>query len=265
MSFSLRRWRKSRILRNYRLDEAAWRQTLARYRFLSGLTEVECTRLRELVTVFLHDKQVQGAGGLVLDDTMRMAIAVQACILLLNLPDNWYDDWVEVIVYPDEFVPQVEWEDEYGVVHAGPEIRAGEAWLRGPVILSWAEIGEDFADGVNVAIHEFAHKLDMLNGDADGYPPLHADMDRVRWKEAFSAAYEHLCREVDAGRPTAIDPYATEAPGEFFAVVSEAFIERPEIVRDAYPAVYAQLAAFYRQDPHARQAAAGLLPARGSE
>jgi MtfA peptidase len=261
MPFSLRRWRRSRILRNNRLDEATWRQTLARYRFLIGLSDSERERLRELVTVFLHEKQVQGAGGLELDDAMRMAIAVQACILLLHLPDGWYDDWVEVIVYPDEFVPQVEWEDEYGVVHVGSEVRAGEAWLRGPVILSWAEIGEDFADGMNVAIHEFAHKLDMLNGDADGYPPLHAGMDRVRWKEAFSAAYEHLCREVDAGRPTAIDPYAAEAPGEFFAVVSEAFIERPEIVRSAYLPVYDQLAAFYRQDPYARHVRAGLLRA----
>jgi Mlc titration factor MtfA (ptsG expression regulator) len=192
---------------------------------------------------------------------MRMAIAVQACILLLHLPDDWYDDWVEVIVYPDEFVPEVEWQDEFGVVHVGREVRAGEAWLRGPVVLSWAEIGEDFADGMNVAIHEFAHKLDMLNGDADGFPPLHAGMDRSRWRDSFTVAYEDLCRQVDAGRPTAIDPYAAEAPGEFFAVLSEAFIERPEIVRTAYPDVYAQLAAFYRQDPYARQAGAGLLPA----
>ena len=261
MRFSLQRWRRNRILRNQPLDEEMWRRTLARYRFLTGLSDAERERLRGLVTVFLHDKQIHGAGGLELDEPMRMAIAVQACILLLHLPDDWYDDWVEVIVYPDEFVPQVEWEDEFGVVHVGREIRAGEAWLRGPVVLSWAEIGEDFADGVNVAIHEFAHKLDMLNGDADGFPPLHVGMDRSRWRDSLTAAYDDLCRRVDAGRPTAIDPYAAEAPGEFFAVLSEAFIERPEIVRTAYPDVYAQLAAFYRQDPYARQAGAGLLPA----
>lgn len=260
MSFSLRRWRRARILRKVQLDAALWRETLARYRFLGGLSEAEQERLRGLVTVFLHDKQIHGAAGLELDEAMRMALAVQACILLLGLPDHWYDDWVEVVVYPDEFVPEVEWQDEFGVVHVGREIRAGEAWLRGPVVLSWADIGEDFADGVNVAIHEFAHKLDMLNGDADGYPPLHADMDRAAWTRVLSGAYQDFCRRVDAGRHTTIDPYAAESPGEFFAVLSEVFIERPEIVRADYPEVYEQLKAFYRQDPYARHRAAGLLP-----
>jgi Mlc titration factor MtfA (ptsG expression regulator) len=260
LGFSLQRWRRARIVRRAPLEEALWRETLARYRFLTGLSDPERERLRELVTVFLHDKQIHGAAGLELDDAMRMALAVQACILLLALPDNWYDGWVEIIVYPDEFVPEVEWEDEFGVVHTGKEIRSGEAWLHGPVILSWADIGEDFADGINVAIHEFAHKIDMLNGDADGFPPLHADMDRSAWTRAFSAAYEDFCHSVDAGRETTIDPYAAESPGEFFAVLSEAFIERPEIVHDGYPEVYRQLKAFYRQDPYARHAAAGFFP-----
>lgn len=259
MNFSLRRWRRARILRRAPLDDTTWRQTLARYRFLIGLSNTERERLRELVTVFLHDKQIHGAAGLELDEPMRMALAVQACILLLYLPDDWYDGWVEVIVYPDEFMPEVEWEDEFGVVHVGREIRSGEAWLRGPVILSWADIGEDFADGVNVAIHEFAHKLDMLNGAADGYPPLHAGMDRTVWMTAFSRGYEDFCHSVDAGVRTTIDPYAAESAGEFFAVLSEAFIERPEIVRASYPAIYEQLRQFYRQDPYARHAAAGLL------
>lgn len=260
MGFSLRRWRRARIVKRAPLNEALWQETLARYRFLRGLSEAERERLRELVTVFLHEKQIHGAGGLELDAAMRMALAVQACILLLYLPDDWYDGWVEIIVYPDEFVPEVQWEDEFGIVHTGREIHSGEAWLQGPVILSWADIGEDFADGINVVIHEFAHKLDMLNGDADGYPPLHPGMNRAAWTAAFTRAYEEFCRRVDAGHATTIDPYAAESPGEFFAVLSEAFIERPEIVRGVHPEVYEQLKAFYRQDPYARHVAAGLLP-----
>jgi Mlc titration factor MtfA (ptsG expression regulator) len=258
--FGLQRWRRARIARKAPLDETLWRETLGRYRFLGGLDEAERERLRGLVSVFLHDKQIHGAAGLELDDAMRMAIAVQACILLLRLPDEWYDGWVEIVVYPDEFMPEVEWEDEYGVVHVGKEVRAGEAWLQGPVILSWADIGEDFADGVNVAIHEFAHKLDMLNGDADGFPPLHDGMDRAAWTRSFTVAYEDLRARVEAGAQTSIDPYATESPGEFFAVTSETFFERPEIVRAAYPEVYARLTEFYRQDPYTRHLAAGLLP-----
>jgi Mlc titration factor MtfA (ptsG expression regulator) len=126
-------------------------------------------------------------------------------------------------------------------------------------VLSWADIGEDYADGINVVIHEFAHKLDMLNGDVDGYPPLHPGMERRTWTDAFTRAYEDFCRRVDRGESTSIDPYAAESPGEFFAVLSEAFFERPERVGDDYPDVYAQLAQFYRQDPYARHQAAGLL------
>jgi hypothetical protein len=144
-----------------------------------------------------------------------------------------------------------------GVVHQGDEPYSGEAWLGGPVVLSWADIQtSEYSDGVNVVIHEFAHKLDMLNGDANGFPPLHAEMDREAWSMTFRAAYEDFCARVDADEDTPIDPYASESPGEFFAVLSEAFFETPDVVQDEYPAVYAQLAAFYRQDPAQRFAAA---------
>jgi len=259
VSWGLGRWRRARILKTEPIADALWQSGIAQQEFLAGLSTDDLERLREIVTLFLHEKQIQGAAGLAVDDGMRLAIALQAAILILNLPDDWYDGWVEIIVYPDEFMPEVEWEDEFGVVHTGKEARAGEAWLNGPVILSWADVGYGAQDGVNVAIHEFAHKLDMLNGDADGFPPLHAGMNRATWTRHFAAAYEDFCAQVDAGRDTAIDPYASESAGEFFAVTSEVFFERPEILRDVYPAVYAQLAAFYRQDPYARQVAAGVL------
>ena len=259
MSWSFGRWRQARILKRSRLDDDQWQRTLGRYAFLSGLSEDELGRLKERVTLFLHDKQIHGAAGLALDDEMKLSIAVQACLVALNLPADWYDGWVEVIVYPDEFVPRFEWEDEYGVVHQSNEPHAGEAWLQGPVILSWAEVAQTRDDGINVVIHEFAHKLDMLNGDANGYPPLHADMDRSRWSSVFAAAYGDFCDKVDREEHTAIDPYASESPGEFFAVVSEAFFELPETVRESYPDVYEQMVAFYRQDPYARHVAAGIL------
>ena len=259
MSWSFSRWRKARILRRARIDEALWQETLERYPFLAGLSAEDGTRLKERVALFLHDKQIHGAGGLMLDDEMKLAIAVQACLVVLNLPPNWYDGWVEVIVYPDEFVPKTQWEDEYGVVHESHEAHAGEAWLQGPVILSWADVAQARGDGVNVVIHEFAHKLDMLNGDADGYPPLHTHMERSRWSNVFSAAYRDFCTKVEQHASVDIDPYAAESPGEFFAVVSEAFFELPETVLESYPDVYEQLVAFYRQDPYARHLAAGVL------
>ena len=260
MNLGFRRWRRERILKKNRLDDGLWLDALERFRLLAGLDAEERARLRERVTLFLHDKQIAGAAGLELDEAMRLFIAIQACLPILNLPTEWYDGWVEIIVYPAQFMPEVEWEDEYGVVHMAKEPRAGEAWLHGPVILSWEDMDDDYADGVNVAIHEFVHKIDMLNGDADGFPPLHPEMAREEWTRVLTAAYEDFCRAVDRGIEVDIDPYAADSPGEFFAVVSEVFFERPEILRGLYPGVYSQLAAFYRQDPYARHRAAGLLP-----
>jgi Mlc titration factor MtfA (ptsG expression regulator) len=245
------RWRRQRIIERETLDAALWQDTLDRLPFLRGLTNDERARLRYTVILFLHQKSIRGAAGLQLDTAMQLMIAAQACILVLNLDIDYYRGWVEVIVYPDAFVPTIEYMDEDGIVHRDREARAGEAWLQGPVILSWADVAPA-EDGVNVVIHEFAHKLDMLNGDANGYPPLHRGMTREAWTGAFTAAYEDFCRRVDADEDVAIDPYAAESPAEFFAVMSEIFFETPHLVLDAYPQVYAQLKAFYRQDPAAR-------------
>src|SRR5207244_9716380 len=144
----------------------------------------------------------------------------QSCILVRNLGIEYSRGWREIIVYPAEFVPGHEYTDEAGVVHQGDEAYAGEAWLHGPVILSWADAAEtEYPDGVNVVIHEFAHKLDMLNGSANGYPPLHRGMSRRSWAEAFRAAYNDFCARVDRGEDSVIDPYASESPAEFFAVM----------------------------------------------
>ncbi len=251
MFAAIRRWRRQRIIERGALDAALWQETLARLPFLRGLTDSERARLRETVILFLDQKSIRGAAGLRIDNGMQLLIAAQACILILNLDIDCYRGWVEIIVYPDEFVPSMDYTDEDGVVHTEHEPRTGEAWLQGPVILSWADVAPA-EDGVNVVIHEFAHKLDMLNGDANGYPPLHRGMRREAWTTAFAAAYDDFCRHVDGGDEVAIDPYAAESPGEFFAVISEAFFEAPHAVRAGYPEVYAQLKAFYRQDPASR-------------
>ena len=250
---AFRNWRRERILKRSSLDERAWRSVLERYPFTRALSAEESGRLRELAILFLHEKSIVGAGGLAVRDEMRMCIAAQACMLILNLGLDWYRGWVEVIVYPGEFVADYEYVDEHGVSHHVEEPMSGESWHAGPVILSWEDAqlrgGET---GYNVVIHEFAHKLDMLNGDANGFPPLHPDMDRGNWSGAFSSAFEDIGRRVERGGPTGIDSYAAESPAECFAVLSEAFFETPDAVRSEYGEVYRQLAAFYRQDPAAR-------------
>ena len=252
----LRDWRRGRILKQGALDPDVWQSAVARYEFISVLSSDELARLSELTIVFLHEKAVQGAGGMAIRDEVRVAIAAQACVLVLNLGLDYYRGWVEVIVYPDEFVAEYDYVDEAGVEHRVAEPMTGESWERGPVILSWEDAQQaGRGQNYNVVIHEFAHKLDMLNGAANGYPPLHADMNRADWSAAFTSAYDDFCRRVDRGEALAIDEYGAENAAEFFAVASEAFFESPVAVRALYPDVYEQLMRFYRQDPAARMTA----------
>ena len=254
MFSAIKAWRRRRIVRNTRLDPQLWERVSRRFVFVARLTPEEQARLRDLSILFLHDKQLSAAGGLELTDEMQLGIAIQACILILNLDFDYFDGWVEIIVYPDEFVPRHQFRNEHGLVQTDETSYAGQAWLRGPVILSWADVESAWiSDGANVVMHEFAHKLDMLNGEANGFPPLHAGMSRKIWAEVFTRAYGDFCRRVASGEYTEIDAYAAESPGEFFAVLSETFFEIPDLVKEAYPAVYEQLAAFYRQYPASRE------------
>ena len=251
--WGLKAWRSRRASSHDAFDETLWQKVVSRFVFLRALTPGEQRRLRDLTQRFLGNKQMSGAAGLQLTGEMRMVIAAQACLLILNLGLDYYRDWVEVIVYPGDFMPRHEYTDEDGVVHITREAMQGEAWLQGPVILSWeaaADSGNN--QGVNVVIHEFAHKLDMLNGEPNGFPPLHEDMSREAWMQDFSRAYRDFCARVDRGEDTEVDPYAAENPAEFFAVLSEVFFETPQVLKRIYTEVYRQLSRFYRQDPALR-------------
>jgi len=250
-------WRRRRRLARARLPEAEWRATVANLPVLKGLEPAELERLRDLATLFLAEKALEPAGELELTPEMGPLIAAQACLPILNLGLDCYRDWSAVILYPEGFLAHHEYTDANGLVHSVHRPLIGEAWERGPVILSWADIVETLDQpGLNVVIHEMAHKLDMLTGAVNGLPPLHRGMTVRNWSRAFNTAYEHLGRQVDRGRPTALDPYAADSPAEFFAVASEVFFETPAVIADTYPAVYVQLRAFYRQDPLARRPSA---------
>ena len=247
------RWRRARILRRHAIPHDAFEAAVSRLPVLRGLDASECHRLREAASVFIHGKTFSAAGGAEVDAAAQLAIALQACLLTLNLGEDSYKGWNEIILYPDEFLRPREEVDEAGVVHHSRDILAGESWHGGPLVLSVADVETSGqADGVNVVLHEFAHKLDMLNGDANGFPPLHRGMDAAAWARDFGAAYEDLCARVDAGRDTAIDPYASTEPAEFFAVLTEVFFETPHLLYREYPAVYRQMQQFYRQHPLAR-------------
>lgn len=259
----LERRRRERALREFAISDALWAHTCARLPFLCYLTDDDQARLRELVSLFLAQKTFTTTHALELTDEICVDIATQACLPVLNLGLELYRGWVGIIVYPGEFVIRKTVEDEAGVVHEITQDASGEAWEGGPVILSWEDVQmTDGRDAYNVMIHEFAHKIDMLDGDADGHPPLirrwHAALERTEWGDIFDNAYDQFCARVDAVPPrlwarlerdSLIDPYAAEHPSEFFAVCSEALFVRPHAFAEQYPQLYRLLARYYRQDP----------------
>jgi hypothetical protein len=252
---AIRNWRRRRMLATAAIPDALWRQGLEALPFLAIYTEDELRRLRERVVVFLTEKSIVGGAGFTVTPLMRVLIAMQACVPALYLDANCYDGWENVIVYPDEFIIAREFEDEAGVVHRGREQLAGESMPGGPVVLSWSDVeaGSDWdAAGMNLVIHEFAHKLDMRSGEANGCPPLPTDIRPRQWQQAMNAAYEHFRSRVESGERTAIDPYAAESPAEFFAVLSEVFFAEPALLVHEYAGVYELLRRFYRQDPARR-------------
>jgi Mlc titration factor MtfA (ptsG expression regulator) len=181
---------------------------------------------------------------------MALIVTLQACLPVLALGLDSYSGWSTIIVYPSGFAPQRVVRDEYGVEHHTQDHLSGEAWQRGPVILAWDKTEyAGYVDGCNLVIHEFAHKLDMQNGVANGFPPMHPDMDRAAWTRAFSTGFEDFQRRCARGEDIGIDHYAASSPAEFFAVLSEIFFERPDLLRRHYGAVFEQMKRYYRQDP----------------
>ena len=225
-----------------------WQRILTELPTLWHLNSAEAEQLQSLVSAFLTHKRFISKGSLELDSWARLIISAQACLPILYLGLDCYRDWRSIIVYPNRFITHHPYQDAYGVIHSGSRTLVGEAWDQGPLVLSWDDVLCS-GDGFNVVIHECAHKLDMLNGAINGFPPLPADMDRSLWSRIFNAAYDDFCHRLETRQSTVLDPYAAESPGEFFAVTSEAFFECPQSLQQWYPAVYRQFKAFYRQDP----------------
>jgi Mlc titration factor MtfA (ptsG expression regulator) len=242
-----RAWRHARILERHPIPDDVWRETVDSLHILDRLDDAEVARLRELATLFLRQKGCVGAHEHVVTDEMRITIAAQACLPILNLGLDYYRGWYTVILYPTAFVAHRERRDDDGIVHTGYEELDGESAEGGPLVLSWDEAQPRPVDEpYNVVVHEFAHKLDELTGAPNGLPPLHADMSVDEWSRAMTAAYDAFNALLDRDEEPPFDDYAGSDPAEFFAVTSELFFAAPDVLIDTYPA---QLKAFYRQDP----------------
>ena len=235
------------------IDSLLWQRVVAATPWCRALDPVRQQRLLGLATRFLDRKAITPVGDLVLDDFQRLQLAALCCLPLLEFGIEGLRGWSQLLVYPDAFRVGRSHVDAAGVLHEWDDELAGEAWEQGPVILSWADVEADLAEpdaGYCVAVHEIAHKLDVLDGALDGTPPLPAAWQRA-WAKDFQQAFDAFVREVDRGRRTLVDAYAAEAPEEFFAVCSEYHFSDPRTLQRAMPKVAEHLARFYGPAPFA--------------
>lgn len=246
----IKQWFQNRIVKNSTITDDKWQQAISMLPLLKGLNKDELQRLKKLSILFIHKKEFEGARGLVLNQDMILLITLQACLPILNIGLRKYNKWYTVVVYPTTFITKRSVTDENGIVHSEESNLLGEAWHKGPVILAWDETETaGIIDGHNLVIHEFSHKLDMLNGVANGFPPLHFGMKRKHWVKAFTKGFEHFEKRCLKADLFGISCYAATSPAEFFAVFSEVFFERPAIIHKHYPDIYRQLSLYYRQSP----------------
>jgi Mlc titration factor MtfA (ptsG expression regulator) len=222
--------------------------------YWAKLDAAERSELEGLIRIFLAEKSFEGCGGLELTDEMRLTIAAQASLLLLHRDTDIYPNVDAILVYPSAYrVPTRQ--HEGAVVIEGTQDRVGESWTRGIVVLAWDHVKADAAqpkDGQNVVLHEFAHQLDSEDGAMDGTPELGARARYTSWARVLGHEFAELSAKLHAGRRSDIDPYGASNAPEFFAVVTEMFFEKSRALKQHHPALYAELAAFYQQDPAAR-------------
>ncbi|MDJ0612866.1 MAG: zinc-dependent peptidase [Rhizobiaceae bacterium] len=206
-------------------------------------------QLEGKINLFLNQVKFYGCNDFEIDDRMRLSIAAQACLLVVNT-DSWYDTLRTILIYEGAFKSR-NIEQEGYVITEQETVRIGESWARGPVILSWehTEKGAQHHDGHNVVFHEFAHQIDNLSGHTDGAPLLHRNHDFADWKRVFVSAFDRHHNDVKQGRRTLIDAYGAQAIEEYFAVVVELFFERPIDLQYEEPEVYEQLSQLFKLDP----------------
>ena len=237
----------------------AWESVSARRPYLQSLGDGDKAELRRLASWFIDTKKFVPLEGATMTKTDEAAIAALACVPILHLGQDWYDDWSTVLVAPDGFIHAISTVDAAGVVTEYEDELSGRVTELGPVVLSLPDVLESGrGDGYNVVIHEMAHKLDERDGALDGCPPLPRWISKRAWRSAFGAAYSDFLGRMERRSRTSrrsratrlpLDEYAAESPEEFFAVACEAFFEAPGRLVDVYPDVYGLLAGFFSGKP----------------
>lgn len=249
-STAIPRWRFDRAMR--RPFPQSWQQTLESLPVYARLEPALQAELRRKVQAFLYRKRFVGCAGLAVSDEMRVTIAAEACLLVLNRPSTLYRDLKWIYLYPTTFRSRQPERNEIGVVSKPAGSLLGVSWSNGRVVLAWDSVqrgSADFDDGYNVVLHEFAHQLDQEGGSADGAPLLTSRAAYGVWSKVLSREFSALQEAVERGHPTLIDSYGATNPAEFFAVITELFYERPGALQATHPELYRTLADYFQVDP----------------
>ncbi|MFT6351786.1 MAG: Mlc titration factor MtfA (ptsG expression regulator) [Neptuniibacter pectenicola] len=247
-------WLENRRVKKMGFTTQQWESAIADWPVMERYQGAERDALRDMAFRFLVRKDFVSGGDFQFTNEMCLKVATMACVPILHLGLDWYDHWYTLILYEGDFIPNRPYRSDDGVVHSKSPGLSGEAWSKGPVILSWQSVCESGAHvnhtkASNVVIHELAHKLDMLRDGANGAPPMHPNMRAGEWHDIFTAAWDRLQHDYKKHRPLPLDDYALTDPAEFFAVCSETFFEDPTNMKAHMPEVYRLLCQFYRQQP----------------
>lgn len=258
--FGLKHKKRQRIRR--RPFPKEWEEILKNnVAYYHRLTPDDQAELRGHIQVFLNEKEYESCGGQEINDEVKVTIAAQACMLLLHRETDYYPTLRSILVYPRHYFSPAARQLPGGVVSESVEGRLGESWYRGPVVLSWDEVrrsAHDHHDGHNVVFHEFAHQLDSESGANDGAPRLPRRSMYIAWARVLGTEYQQLISDIEHHHKPDLDAYGATNPAEFFAVVTEAFFEKPHQLKRRHPRLYEQLASFYQQDPAVRLQGHGI-------
>ena len=232
---------------------AAWREILdRRVPYIRRLPASLQRQLEQHIQVFIAEKQFVGCDDQKISDEVRVTIAAQACLLILNRKTDYYPNLRQILVYPGAFVIERLRAEPSGVLQEQRQVLSGESWTHGQVVISWEDTLEGAAivdDGRNVVIHEFAHQLDQQKGYANGAPWLGSRHSYPRWSQVMSWEFARLQEQAATRQPALFSYYGASNPAEFFAVVSEVFFEQPRAMAAMHPELYRELRSLYRVDP----------------
>lgn len=249
--FGFKKWRRKRLAE--RQFPADWLDIIERnVPFYMKLPSEDKKELQRHILVFIGEKRFEGCSGLEITDEIKVSIAAQACILLLHRETDYYPGLFTILVYPYAYVARESRYIEGGIVAEGDQVRLGESWHRGSVVLSWDDVrrsAADIHDGHNVVFHEFAHQLDSSFARRDSTPVIQNRSTYIAWARILERDYKNLQRRVSQDGEALLDDYGATNPAEFFAVATECFFEKPKELQRLHPDLYQELKRFYQQDP----------------